>query len=428
LIHDLSFPKANSINSAIPSEFTEVQYETLDHAIDLILAAGNKALMAKTDIENAYRIIPVNAASIPLLGMTCDNKLYFDAFLPFGLSQSCAIFETFSTSLQWILKRKSPNTLITHILDDFIFIGHANSPASQNGLSTFLNLATFLGIPVKHSKTVRPTTCTTLHGIEIDTVAAEARLPADKLAKGFAILTSLNKRKKATLKQLQEALGFLNFVCKVVTPGRAFMRRLTDLTRGLQAPHHYVRLSRAARADLSAWLSFLHHYNGVSLLRPIRWTSSPTIKLYSDSAASCGFAAILGSKWLAGPFPVTWKLLHISILELYPIMLAVSIWGHFLKNRCIKFFCDNINVVYALNSQSSQQPQLMTLIRRVVLSCLQHNILFMAEHVPGYQNVIPDLISRFQVPRAKQLAPWLDEMQTPIPEHLLPSTILLNAC
>lgn len=44
-------------------------------------------------------------------------------------------------------------------------------------------------------------------------------------------------RKKVTLKELQSLYGLLNFACQA---GRAFLRRLFDLTRGLQKPHHRV--------------------------------------------------------------------------------------------------------------------------------------------------------------------------------------------
>ena len=85
LIHDLSYPKKASVNSFIPSHFTAVKYETLDLVMNLFVGAGKNALIAETDIESAYRIVPVHPSSIHLLGMMCDDMFYFDAFLPFGL-------------------------------------------------------------------------------------------------------------------------------------------------------------------------------------------------------------------------------------------------------------------------------------------------------------------------------------------------------
>ena len=58
-----------------------------------------------------------------------------------------------------------------------------------------------------------------------------------------------------------------------------------------------------------------------------------------------------------------------------------------LSQRCITFHCDNANVVHAINSQSSHLPKLMSLVRKLVVACLKHNILF-----TGVQKVIPALL------------------------------------
>ena len=55
LIHNLSFPKDNSINAHIA-----VQYETFDYFINLVQEVGVDAMMAKCDIEEAFRFIPIN--------------------------------------------------------------------------------------------------------------------------------------------------------------------------------------------------------------------------------------------------------------------------------------------------------------------------------------------------------------------------------
>ena len=51
LIHDLSFPKGDSINFHTSREFTTVQYESLDKVVELFRACGHKCLIAKADIQ-----------------------------------------------------------------------------------------------------------------------------------------------------------------------------------------------------------------------------------------------------------------------------------------------------------------------------------------------------------------------------------------
>ena len=80
----------------------------------------------------------------------------------------------------------------------------------------------------------------------------EARLPEDKLAKGRRRLLEefLTRQKKVTLRDLQSLIGVLNLACTVIVPGRAFLRRLIDMTMGVQKPYHHIRLTRQAKYDL----------------------------------------------------------------------------------------------------------------------------------------------------------------------------------
>ena len=75
---------------------------------------------------------------------------------------------------------------------------------------------------------------------------------------------SLSK-KKITLRSVQSLVGSLNFVCRAISPGRAFMGRLIALTRRLTKPHHRVRFTTGARLDLLMVLRFLADFNGVEL-------------------------------------------------------------------------------------------------------------------------------------------------------------------
>ncbi len=60
LIHNLSYPTDKSINDHIPDEIKTVHYSSIDDAIDIILNVGPNVTMAKTDISNALRIIPIH--------------------------------------------------------------------------------------------------------------------------------------------------------------------------------------------------------------------------------------------------------------------------------------------------------------------------------------------------------------------------------
>ena len=69
LILDLSSPIGHSVNDSIASEDYSLQYMKVDDIIAGTMQLGRGSLMAKFDVQNAYRIVPVHPADRQLLGM-----------------------------------------------------------------------------------------------------------------------------------------------------------------------------------------------------------------------------------------------------------------------------------------------------------------------------------------------------------------------
>ena len=90
----------------------------------------------------------------------------------------------------------------------------------------------YLGVHIAQEKTCGPSQVIQFAGITLDSINQEARLPEDKLQKCRLLLESFCRRRKVTLRELQSLIGLLNFTCSVIVPGRAFLRRLIDLTIG----------------------------------------------------------------------------------------------------------------------------------------------------------------------------------------------------
>lgn len=83
LIHHLSYPKGDSVNDGFPSELCSVKYATIDTAINLIKQLGRGCYHSKTDIESAFRLLPVHPSDYPLLGFTWGggNTIMINVFL-----------------------------------------------------------------------------------------------------------------------------------------------------------------------------------------------------------------------------------------------------------------------------------------------------------------------------------------------------------
>ena len=205
----------------------------------------------------------------------------------------------------------------------------------------------------------------------------------------------------------------------MVVPGKTFLGRLIDLTKGVSRPSHHIRLNKEARADLACWKLFLLNFNGVKLIHKPSWKCTKSFKLFSD-ASGMACAAIFGTHWFQIKFPESWRQIHIAAKELLPVMLAFKLWSNQLQGVNILFLVDNIAIVQVLNSKTAKDPIIMKMLRQMVVHAMLTHIDFGSKHIKGTKNVLPDLLSRLQEQKARSIAPWLDPTPTPVPLDWLP--------
>lgn len=326
LIHHLSHPKGTSVNDGISKEDATVSYVSFDRAVMLVRDAGAGALMAKSDIESAFRLLPVHPECHHLLGCQVDDRFFYDACLPMGCSISCYFFELFSSFLEWVVRYEASSRCVIHYLDDFFFVSPGGSDQCQFLLDTFKFFMLKFGVPLSAEKTEGPTTILSFLGIEIDSVRLVFRLPEDKLKKLIDVVDGFCAVRKVTLRQMQSLLGLLVFACRIMPMGRVFSRRLSLATRGIARPEHRIRLTRPLKLDLGIWRSFLHTYNGHTCCQEAE-VSSADIDLYTDASGSLGFGAIFGLNWCSGEWPASWREVgfcrNLTLLELFPIVAAI---------------------------------------------------------------------------------------------------------
>ena len=69
LIVDMSYPDGGSINDGIDLDLCSLTCLKLEEVVHAIVREGKGALLAKMDLESAYRIIPVHPSDTHLIGM-----------------------------------------------------------------------------------------------------------------------------------------------------------------------------------------------------------------------------------------------------------------------------------------------------------------------------------------------------------------------
>ena len=433
LIHNLSWPyDDSSINSQIPEEYKSVSYSSVQKAINLIMELPKGSYTRKTDIKDAFKIIPILPDDHHKLGFKFNNKYYYDITLPMGAGSACQIFESFSTALQAIYDYHAIHGgLSTHYLDDFFFIDHSYQISIQNS-EIFDKICLDIGVPQAPNKKTMPSHTTEFLGITLDSVRWMASLPLNKLTVYVEHIRQITHHKVITQKQLQSVIGQLSFAATVV-PARAFLRRLISRIHTVSRPHHYIKITGDMLKDIYTWLQFFHSYNGVTFFRAINILPDSHYNMGAD-ASRIGYGATFGKEWIQEAYPSSWqkifddKEIGITVLELYPILVLIATFGHRIKNSSLMFHSDNIGVVEIINKQSSpsKKPMIMNIVRPLVLLLMEFNIQLRSKHIQGLKNTLCDLISRFQVNQRHLQAYNMNDHPTTVPVNFRSSSFRLN--
>ena len=445
LIFHLSFDfkEFRSINYYTPKELCTVKYRDLDHAIKSCLSLMKRypncdIWMGISDMKSAFRVVPTRKnfwnlfiikAKDPNTGKT---KYFLDKNLAFRARISCALFQRFSNSIAHIFNyfsnQERPIWRITNYLDDFYFV-NITEESCNDMVRRFIHICERIGAPIAYDKMNWGTKRLQFLGIVIDGEHKILIVPQDKRIRAVNMLNYFLCRKKATVRLIQSLAGLLNFINRVVHPGRVFTQRMYakmgDKTERLM-PHHHVNLDMEFRQDCKTWLMFLEKENINHLFcRPLIDFSDVRIakelNFYTDSSANwlLGFGGIFEDEY----FFHRWESNYIQkfnpcieYLELYGVCMGLYIWEEKLRNSRIIIHCDNLSVCNMLENITSGCPNCMKLIRMVVLHGLEFNTRVFMNHVRGVDNGQSDSLSRLKIQKFFNLAPE-NMKRTPQPLH-----------
>ena len=354
--------------------------------------------------------------------------------MPFGAAISCAHFQSFSNAVAHIMRVRTKKDNVNY-LDDFLFIALL-AYLCNSQITTFLEVCEKIRFPVAMDKTCWASTVITFLGMLLNTEDQTISIPTNKLDKALAQIETIlaNKKRKATVIQIQQLCGLLNFICHAIVPGRPFLMRLYNSLQGTRnklKPYHHIKLAQDTILDLQVWklflktpeaycrpfLDFSTHLNAIT---DLDWCTD------AAKAIGKGFGGHLGSFWFAGVWDEHFlkdKDPSIEFLELYALTVGVLLWTKIHPNQRIILFCDNQSVVHMINNQSSKCRNCMTLIRIITFECLMRNVRLYARHIGTKSNDRADALSRDRIPlffklsRAKGIQ--VDDYPMEIPEILL---------
>jgi hypothetical protein len=391
LIHDLSRPDGGVNALALD---TSVTYATIDQATGML---GRNSFLAKVDLQNAYRSIPIHPYDYDLTGLSwkfsgdTEATHFVDVKLPFGASKSCQVFQRISDSISRMMAKRQMRVIC--YLDDMLCIGDDESDC-QLVYDTLRAVLNSLGLIINEKKCQGPTQIITFLGVKIDSPNRTLSLPEIKLEELKVLVSKWMRKRRATKLEIQKFAGKLNWAARVVRGGRTFMRALLNLIVRLGENHHHIYINSAAREDISWWSKGLINFHGHCAFKcdlPL-----PNFAFAAD-ACLVGGGAFYDTDWLY----VAWEkdypellLAHINVLELFTVFLALRRWGPLWSGQHVLIRSDNVATVSSLNKSTSRGVELMPIIREIFWICVEHDVMISSVHIPGKLNILADKISR----------------------------------
>ncbi|SPO29085.1 uncharacterized protein UTRI_06034 [Ustilago trichophora] len=386
-IYHLSHPRKPgsrlpSVNDGINKAFVAIRYETLDAVMEYIREHPSASLW-KADLEDAFRHVIVASSDARLMGIHFEGTYYQECALAFGGRSSPFLFNLFAEFLHWLsafaLQAVSPSSTthsdVSHYLDDFF--GASDATADPSTPIQVLSLAAAaLGFKLSQKKTLWSTTKLEVLGIELDSVAQTASITLQRRQRILQLCSRIIERGRASLLELQQVAGHLQFVTRVAPHGRAFLRRLYDAVKAHYKAPFGRRISKATRAELLWWIDTLNSWDGVSLLQP----SLLVIEhIWTDASKRCigGHLGCMDSPTAA--FSKELSRRHrqkdIRFLEALAVLEALRLFSpRWPGPRRVVMHVDNENVEYGLRKGSIRDPQTQVLFRKIFSLCLKRHI------------------------------------------------------
>ena len=171
-----------------------------------------------------------------------------------------------------------------------------------------------MGLAIKEVKNEQGS-ITSFAGMEINTRSMVMRLPEKKVQKPKSLLRGAIGQKWATVVELQQITGYLNFVSTVVPQGWTFLRRLYNMQGYFRPGGRYQRrpLSSEEKKAQVSWEELHTRMAKGSIAVQVRQTISD----WSDASSTKGLGAFYTSH--SPPQPQSQGVFAISISPNLPL-------------------------------------------------------------------------------------------------------------
>ena len=217
-ILNLSAPKGTSFNDAVDkNHLRKLTMSSAKKFSQTLVRMGKNAKFAKSDVVDAYKLIPSHASEWKYFGFKWLGKFFTDTSTPFGSTAAPAGYDDFGETVTNIAATisETPKNLIHRQLDDVPIVAPESSEIVENFSNVYKSVCKKLNVELAPScpsfdKAFDASTIGTVLGIRFDSSDMSWKLPEEKWIETTWLLGNFLGKSHSNLLEFQKLHGKIN--------------------------------------------------------------------------------------------------------------------------------------------------------------------------------------------------------------------------
>jgi hypothetical protein len=261
-ILNLSSPKGRSFNDAVnPWHLQKLTMSSPRLFGESLIKMGEGAVFSKSDIQDAYKLIPNDKKQHRLYGFKWLGKFFYDKTTVFGSAAAPAWFDPLSELIVLIVCTlfKIPRKYVHRQLDDVPMVSPKNSGLTEKFYTEYRNICAKINLPLAeqcplNEKAFGPTNTGTVLGINFNSKNLTWSLSTEKKEKLFQIIDNFTNQKTCNLKEIQKLIGKLTDFSQMCCFMKGFKYNLLSLLKKFEDKDDCKKIITAnVKHDIQIW-------------------------------------------------------------------------------------------------------------------------------------------------------------------------------
>jgi hypothetical protein len=379
---------------------------------------GRERLAWKSDIAEAYRILPMHPLWQIKQINTIDGNRHVDRCNAFGGCASGSLFIAFNSLVAWIAKEVKNIRYLGNYVDDSSGCGLAEdisfyAPYNEyfpRDQVTLLSLWDELGIPHKKEKQIFGSPLTVI-GISVDANLMTLELPEEARERLIdEVKWWGQKGKKEKVKRWYQMGGWFSWGLNVYPLLRPALNNFYPKLKGRRDSTSQIWINNSIRDDFKWALQILESSSGVRLLKSVAWSlPEATSTIFCDACPKgMGFWYPELGVGFVSPSPQYENPDLIFYFEALCVLSALydAHTRTIPQHSRFVIYTDNLNTVDIFNTFRAL-PTYNHILKAAVNILLDGGHDLRVLHIPGTENSVADALSRSNLSIALEAVPGL---------------------